>query len=191
MKPRFVADVARIAAVGLAALIALGSSSSSSQRQGAGYPPGYGGQPYAAQATRPPPPVPMEAAAALGLWKSSWGAVKIESDAQRGAGFVHGVFVYDSSGREVIGYFSGRLDGNVLDFTWEEPAVQGPLEGAGFLVFDPQGQRFSGRWWTASQDRAGEWTGSRQPAGYAPTPGEPLPSPGPDAPYSDPPPPPG
>jgi hypothetical protein len=105
----------------------------------------------------------MDANAALGLWKSSWGAVKIETDAQRGGGFVHGVFVYSQNGREVVGYFGGRLEGNVLDFTWEEPAQTGPLQGAGYLVFDPGGQRFAGRWWTNARDRAGEWNGSRQP----------------------------
>jgi hypothetical protein len=165
MKPRVLADVARIAAVCLAAGAALGSASSS-QNAPPPYPPPVA--PYGGQVTRPPPPVPMDASSALGLWRSSWGAVKIEPDAQRGAGFVHGVFVYTQDGREVVGYFGGRLEGNVLDLTWEEPAQSGPLQGAGYLVFDPAGQRFAGRWWTNARDRAGEWNGSRQPPGNGP-----------------------
>jgi hypothetical protein len=170
MKPRILAGVARIAVVGAVAAAALGSASS--QRQSP--PPQVA--PYGGQGTQPPPPVAMEPAFALGLWKSSWGAVKIEEDAQLGAGNLHGVFVYQQNGQDVVGYFAGRLNGNVLQFTWQEPAQTGPLEGAGYVVFDPAGQRFAGRWWTTARDRAGEWNGWRQPppgqGPFAPPPGE-------------------
>jgi hypothetical protein len=125
----------------------------------------------------------MDGAQALGLWKSSWGAVKMDTDAQRGAGNLHGVFVYQQGSQEVIGYFAGRLNGNVLEFTWQEPAQTGPLEGAGYLVFDPAGQRFAGRWWTSARDRAGEWNGWRQaPSGDGPF--APPPSLSPESPES-------
>lgn len=142
--------------------------------------------------TSPPPPQAMDSALALGLWKSSFGAVKLETDAAAAPGTVHGVWVYDRQGTEVIGYFAGALRGNVLEFTWEEPAIDGtPLAGAGYLVFDPYGQRFTGRWWTQARDRVGEWTGWRQDQGIQPR-GEPAPDPGqPDGdPYEPPPPPP-
>src|SRR5687768_3773842 len=141
--------------------------------------------------TSPPPPQAMDSALALGLWKSSFGAVKIETDARTGANYVHGVWVYDRQGTEVIGYFGGLLRGNVLEFNWEEPAVDGSaLGGAGYLVFDQYGQRFTGRWWTVARDRVGEWTGWRQDQGIQPR-GEPEPmpdDPGGD-PYEPPPPP--
>jgi hypothetical protein len=98
----------------------------------------------------------MDPARALGLWRSSFGPVKIENDLSRGqpgSGSVMGVWVYDRDGQEVIGYFAGSLRGNVLDFTWQEPASPAPLQGAGYLLFDGGGTRFSGRWWTASRDR--------------------------------------
>ena len=108
----------------------------------------------------------MNIANALGLWKSSFGAVKVEEDNQRGpnSGWVHGVWVYDRNGQEVIGYFSGMLRGNVLEFKWREPATPQPLTGDGFLVFDPGGARFSGRWWASAQQPQGEWNGWRQTA---------------------------
>ena len=85
-----------------------------------------------------------------------------------GPGAVHGVWVYDRQGTEVIGYFAGSLRGNVLDFTWQEPGADGtPLSGAGYLVFDPQGRSFTGRWWTDTRDRGGDWNGWRAEA--APT----------------------
>jgi hypothetical protein len=111
----------------------------------------------------------MDPGHALGLWKSSFGPVKIEADDSRGASHVHGVWVYDRSGQEVVGYFSGALEGNVLTFTWQEPAQPQDLAGSGYLVFEPSGTSFEGRWWTANRDRGGEWTGSR--ANLAPAPG--------------------
>lgn len=109
----------------------------------------------------------MEPGRALGLWKSSFGAVKIEEDLSKGAsgsGFVHGVWVYQRGGQDVVGYFGGTLSGNVLQFEWQEPSQPAPLIGQGYLVFDPSGQRFNGRWWTTSRDRTGEWSGWRQDA---------------------------
>ena len=99
---------------------------------------------------------------ALGLWKTSFGAVKIEQNDQVPNG-VHGVWVYDNeAGQQVIGYFAGAMRGNVLDFTWQEPGQNGaPLTGAGYLVFSPYGDTFAGRWWTSNQDRTGTWDGKR------------------------------
>jgi hypothetical protein len=106
----------------------------------------------------------MEPGKSLGLWKSSFGAVKIEDDLAKGAagsGYVHGVWEYSRAGQDVVGYFEGNLSGNVLQFAWQEPAQPAPLVGQGYIVFDPQGQRFNGRWWTTSRDRTGEWSGWR------------------------------
>ena len=108
---------------------------------------------------------PMQEPLALGLWKSSFGAVKIEEDlraGQPGGGQLQGVWMYQRNGADVIGYFSGKLQGNVLQFTWDEPAQPATLEGQGYIVFDQQGQRFAGRWWTTTHDRVGEWNGWRQ-----------------------------
>jgi hypothetical protein len=122
----------------------------------------------------------MPADAALGLWKSSFGAVKIERDE---AGQVVGAWVYDRDGREVVGTFGGALSGNVLQFQWQEPARPHDLLGEGYLVFDPSGQSFSGRWWTTARDRGGDWNGWRgggeDPAGAGPD-GPPPDGPPPD-----------
>ena len=133
-----------------AALAASASSSSNKQPE-----PQYG---------QSPPPQQMDLTRALGLWKSSFGAVKIEEDISKGqgAGYVHGVWVYQRAGQDVIGYFGGNLRGNVLNFAWQEPANPAPLQGQGYIVFDPNGARFSGKWWTTSRDRTGEWSGWRQ-----------------------------
>lgn len=116
----------------------------------------------------PPTSQPMNDSAAAGLWKTTFGAVKIEGD---GVGRVHGAWVYDRNGQQVVGYFGGALDGNVLRLTWREPAQPQPgevqLGGEGWLVFDPAGASFSGRWWTSSRDRQGDWSGTRG----APAPG--------------------
>lgn len=140
-----------VAALVVAALTASASSRSSAPPPVAG---AWNAAPPAAQA--------MDPRAAHGLWKTTFGAVKIEEDA---AGSVHGVWVYDRSGQQVVGYFGGALDGNVLRLTWREPAqaVAGAVQltGEGWLVFDPAGSRFSGRWWTGSRDRQGDWSGWR------------------------------
>lgn len=107
----------------------------------------------------------MEASAALGLWQTNFGAVKIEADNSKGglqAGSVQGVWVYQRQGAEVVGYFAGNLRGNVLQFRWQEPNNP-PLTGEGFLVFDPQGRQYNGRWWSDRKDRVGDWNGWRKP----------------------------
>ncbi len=116
-----------------------------------------------------PVPQPMPSHRALGLWKSSFGAVKIQSD---GSGKLMGVWVYQRAGREIVGFFSGPIDGNVLSLSWEEPSDAEPLRGSGYLVFDPSGRTFSGKWWSGSRDREGDWTGWRAPG--APVPGNDL-----------------
>jgi hypothetical protein len=126
----------------------------------------YGfGQPQGAQAYQAPQPQQMDEPRSLGLWKSSFGAVKIEEDLKGGApggGVLQGVWMYQRNGADVIGYFAGKLEGNVLQFTWSEPSTGAPLEGSGYIVFDQAGQRFAGRWWTTAKDRVGEWSGWRQ-----------------------------
>ncbi len=151
-------NIARVLTVAAACLAAVGSASSSSNS------PGY--QPQNANMS-PPPPQEMDPTRSLGLWRSNFGAVKIEADNSRGgigAGAIQGVWVYQRQGQEVIGYFSGSLRGNVLDFRWQEPGVAGgpPLVGAGYLVFDQAGRQYSGRWWSDKRDRVGDWHGSRQ-----------------------------
>jgi len=160
-----VRQLARVALLG-AAVVASAASASSSKKS----------KPAVGTYQQPAPqPQAMDAALALGLWKSSFGAVKIEKNQQAAPDGVHGVWTYDRQGTQVIGYFGGQLRGNVLDFTWQEPGTDGrPLEGAGYLVFDPSGQRFSGRWWTNVQDRGGDWTGWRQDQGGQPQGGDPY-----------------
>lgn len=107
-------------------------------------------------------------AEALGFWQSSFGAVKIEADTASGLDRLMGVWLYQRSGQDVIGYFEGTLRGNVLEFTWHEPAQPEDLLGGGYLVFEPGGGQFTGEWWTRDQTRTGAWTGWR-PAAAAPT----------------------
>jgi hypothetical protein len=160
-----VGNVARVIAVLAACVAAAGSASSTSSSsqnpptagpEGAGGPNGQGGA---------PPPQQMEADRALGLWRSTFGAVKIEADNSHGglaSGSVQGIWVYQRQGQEVVGYFSGNLRGNVLQFRWQEPN-EPPLTGEGYLVFDVQGRQYSGRWWSDRRDRVGDWNGWRPP----------------------------
>ena len=60
-------------------------------------------------------------------------------------GRIQGVWVYDRAGQEVIGSFAGDLNGNVLQFQWEEPAQPVALRGAGYLVFQPDGMTLTAR----------------------------------------------
>ena len=157
-------NLARVIAVAAACLAAAGSATSSSNTS-----PGV--QPQNANMS-PPPPQEMDPSRSLGLWRSNFGAVKIEADNSRGgiaAGAVQGVWVYQRQGQEVIGYFNGSLRGNVLDFRWQEPGGAGgpPLVGAGYLVFNQNGAQYSGRWWSDKRDRVGDWHGSRQAGGAA------------------------
>jgi hypothetical protein len=149
------ADLARALAVA-AAVVAAAASATSTQNNAAqqsGYP-----------GNDPPQPSQMDPSRAIGLWKSTFGAVKIEADAQNGGmqtGNVQGAWVYDRRGEQVVGVFYGSLRGNVLQFHWQEPGNP-PLVGEGFLVFDPSGRQYSGRWWSESHDRTGDWNGWRQ-----------------------------
>jgi len=141
-----------IVAGAAAALLASGSSNANRPDDGS-------------QGSSAPASQPMEAAQALGLWKTSFGPVKIEKDPDSGDKNLRGVWVYERSGEQVIGYFSGPLDGNVLQFRWTEPAKPADLVGDGYLVFDPNGQSFSGKWWTTDRARGGEWNGWRKDGG--------------------------
>lgn len=160
MQPRMPTRFARLGALALAiapAISSLGACVENAQPQ-----------PYAtATAYQAPASQTMQEPRSLGLWKSSFGAVKIEEDLKTGTpggGVLHGVWMYQRNGADVIGYFTGQLKGNVLQFTWQEPAAApaAPLEGSGYVVFDQAGQRFAGRWWTTGKDRVGEWNGWRQ-----------------------------
>ena len=154
-------NVARLVVVLAAAVAAIGSAASNQQNQPVAT------SPYNTTNYSPPPPQQMEAARALGLWRSTFGAVKIEADNSKGGlqvGAVQGVWVYQRQGQEVIGYFAGNLRGNVLQFRWQEPGAAGapPLNGEGWLQFDTAGRQYSGRWWTDRRDRVGDWNGWRQ-----------------------------
>lgn len=152
-------NVARVLTVAAACLAAAGSATSSSNNNAAI-------QPQNANMS-PPPPREMEASRALGLWRSNFGAVKIEADNNRGglpSGALQGIWTYQRNGQEVIGYFSGSLRGNVLEFRWDEPG-EPPLTGAGYLVFEPSGRQYAGRWWSDKRDRVGDWNGMRQATG--------------------------
>ena len=171
-------NVARVLSVTAAVVIAGASASSSSQNQNASMMPQYG-QPQAGGA---PPPQQMEAGRALGLWRSTFGAVKIEADNRNGGiqmGALQGVWVYNRQGQEVIGYFAGNLRGNVLQFRWNEPGANGapPLNGEGWLQFDPSGRQYTGRWWTERRDRTGDWNGWRQSGDDTTQPDSPQPDP--------------
>lgn len=149
-----------------AAVLALAASANSRSSAPPPQPAagGWNAQPPAAQA--------MDPRSSHGLWKSTFGAVKIEEAAP---GQVHGVWTYDRQGTQVVGYFAGPLEGNVLRLTWREPGTPVPgavaLEGEGWLVFDPAGQRFNGRWWTHARDRQGDWSGWRGAPAAQPVPG--------------------
>jgi len=155
--------IARIAAVGAACVLAAASASTNSNSTQPGAPQ-YG-------SNSPPPSQPMDPSRALGLWKSTFGAVKIEADNSKGglqSGALQGVWRYERQGQEVIGYFSGNLSGNVLQFRWQEPpsAAGGPpLQGEGYITFDVEGRQYSGRWWSDQRDRVGDWNGWRQAGG--------------------------
>src|SRR5262245_25084478 len=153
-------NVARVFAVMAACIAAIGSATSSSNQsasQGQAQTQGMNGAPA---------PEQVEPGRALGLWRSTFGAVKIEADNSRGgleSGAIQGVWVYQRQGQEIVGYFSGSLRGNVLQFRWQEPNNP-PLTGEGYLVFDVTGRQYSGRWWSERRDRVGDWNGWRQAA---------------------------
>jgi hypothetical protein len=156
-------NVARVALIAASCLAAVGSATSSSNNSANGNDP-------AAASQSPPQPQQMDAQRALGLWRSTFGAVKIDPDNAHGglqAGAVHGVWEYTRQGADVIGYFYGTLQGNVLRFKWQEPPTQAatpPLTGEGFIVFEQTGRQYSGRWWSDHRDRVGDWNGWRQAA---------------------------
>jgi hypothetical protein len=157
-------NIARVVTVAAACMAALGSATSN-RNSPAVQPQG--------QNMSPPPPQEMDPSRSLGLWRSTFGAVKIEADNARGgiaSGAVQGIWVYQRQGQEVIGYFNGSLRGNVLDFRWQEPGVAGgpPLVGAGYLVFEQSGRQYSGRWWSDKRDRVGDWNGWRQASAQQP-----------------------
>jgi len=154
-------NLARMATVVAACVAAVGSASSSSQNQPQ--------QPQGAQ-MNPPPAQDMDASRSIGLWKSTFGAVKIEADNAHGglqSGALQGVWQYQRQGQDVVGYFYGTIRGNVLQFHWQEPANP-PLTGEGYLVFEQTGRQYSGRWWSDKRDRVGDWNGWRNAAGGQP-----------------------
>ena len=159
-------NLARVLFVGAAVVLAAASASSSNQNNQNPSMMPQNGQPQGGGA---PSPQQMEPGRVLGLWRSTFGAVKIEADNTKGglqSGSVQGVWVYQRQGQEVIGYFAGNLRGNVMQFRWQEPGSQGgpPLNGEGWLQFDTAGRQYSGRWWTDRRDRVGDWNGRRSGA---------------------------
>ncbi len=119
-----------------------------------------------------PAPLAMEPGNALGLWRSDFGPVKIELDSASPGGGLMGIWLYERNGQEVIGFFAGNLRGNVLDFTWHDPAESQALTGAGYVVFDPRGMSFTGKLWTDDGTRTYDWNARRvQGANPTPTPG--------------------
>ena len=158
-------NVARVVTVAAACLAAVGSASSNKNTTQT--------QPDTAK-MNPPPPQEMDPSRVLGLWRSTFGAVKIEPDPSKGglqSGAVQGVWVYQRQGQEVVGYFSGSLRGNVLEFRWQEPNNP-PLTGAGYIVFEQTGRQYSGRWWSDKRDRVGDWNGWRQTGPQQQQPGQ-------------------
>ena len=121
----------------------------------------------------PPPSEAMLPSEAVGIWQSSFGAVKIEPDTTGSNGRLMGVWLYERAGQEVVGFFAGELRGNVFEFSWHEPSQPADLTGAGYLMFDPAAGRFTGKWWSHDQSRGGDWTGWRPaaPAAASPSPG--------------------
>src|SRR5262245_30336312 len=129
-------NFARVVTVLAACIAAVGSASSNSNTQPQ--------EPQTAQSS-PPPPQQMDPGRALGLWRTTFGAVKIDADNAHGgigAGAIHGVWEYQRQGQDVVGYFFGTLRGNVLQFRWQEPANP-PLTGEGYLVFEQTGRQYS------------------------------------------------
>nr|MBA2538925.1 hypothetical protein [Deltaproteobacteria bacterium] len=176
-------NVVRVIAVLGAAIALIGSAQNSSQNQNQSLQTAQ----YSQSGGSPPPPQEMEASRALGVWRSTFGAVKIEADNSRGGietGSLQGVWVYQRQGQEVVGYFSGSLRGNVLEFKWQEPSNP-PLTGAGYLVFDRSGRQYSGRWWSDRRDRVGDWNGWRNQPGASDAHNR-QPNPGQQDPYGDP-----
>ena len=92
----------------------------------------------------------------------TWFGPNFQAHCSLPSGSVQGVWMYQRQGQDVVGYFSGNLRGNVLQFRWQEPGEPNhPLTGEGFLVFDTQGRQYSGRWWSDHRDRVGDWNGWR------------------------------
>ncbi|MFT3692590.1 MAG: hypothetical protein QM831_05580 [Kofleriaceae bacterium] len=154
-------NLARVLLVAGACIAGVGSATSNSTP-----PP----QQAANAPSSPPPAQEMDSARALGLWRSTFGAVKIEADNAHGglqAGSLQGIWEYQRQGQDVIGYFYGTLQGNVLKFHWQEPNNP-PLTGEGYLVFEQTGRQYSGRWWSDKRDRVGDWNGWRQTGNQQP-----------------------
>ena len=97
--------------------------------------------------TRMPAPVTMEQTAALGTWRSSWGALVLEPSPD---GKIVGRWSYTRAGEQHAGNLEGTFDGNVLRFAWRasSPTTGPALGGDGWIAFDPREARFRGEWWT-------------------------------------------
>jgi len=146
---RTLADSARLLLIAAIALAAAASA----KKQTVATEPGPSQAPTA---------VAMDPGQAVGLWRTNFGPVKIERDPQgTAAEDVQGTWYYKRGSEDVYGVFYGHLRGNILDFQWQEPGVNGPLVGAGYIAFAPDGSRFDGQWWTDARDRSGGWNGSR------------------------------
>lgn len=72
-----------------------------------------------------------------------------------------GVWIYTKGETEVIGYFEGRLNGNILEFDWNEPNEGGVLKGKGYIRFELDGSSFTGPWWSEDGKRTGEFKATK------------------------------
>jgi hypothetical protein len=149
-------NVARVLTITAACFAAVGSATSNTNNGPAAQ--------QQSQINSPPAPQQMDPSRALGVWHSTFGAVKIGADDAHGgiqAGAIQGIWMYQRQGQDVIGYFYGTLQGNVLRFRWNEPGNP-PLNGEGYIAFNQVGSQYSGRWWSDKKDRVGDWNGYRQ-----------------------------
>src|SRR5205085_71622 len=99
-----VGNVARVVMVVAACAAAAGSATSTSS-SGQNQPPSMNGPGGDGSQTSAPPPQQMEPQRALGLWRSTFGAVKIEPDGSHGglaAGSVQGIWMYQRQGQDVV-----------------------------------------------------------------------------------------
>lgn len=126
--------------------------------------------PQPAPIPKAPTPISIDSAMAMGLWHSNFGAVKIEPNPEGGKGGTMGIWLYDRSSQEVIGYFEGTLRGNVLEFEWHEKGNPEDLRGAGYISFQADGTGFAGRWWSFDRRRAGLFSGTRDEVTNQPPP---------------------
>ncbi len=75
------------------------------------------------------------------------------------AGRLMGIWLYDHAAQVIRPSLPARCAATC----WSSPGTsrRSYVVGAGFLVFEPDGGRFTGTWWTGDQSRSGDWNGWR------------------------------